>query len=144
MTETMLQFRLIQPTGVLLDVPARRVVAESLEGSFAVLPRHIDGVAALAVGILQIECLDSGETDEDSEGKLRYAAVDGGLLVKCAGEVTVSTAQASVGESLEAMADVVAEQFRARDEQERLTRSALARLEAGALRELQQMERGLT
>jgi len=68
MTETMLQFRLIQPTGVLLDVPARRVVAESLEGSFAVLPRHIDGVAALAVGILQIDCPDSGEAGEDSEG----------------------------------------------------------------------------
>ncbi len=141
MSETTLQFRLIQPTGVLLDVTARRVLAESLEGSFAVLPRHIDGVAALAVGILQIDTL-TRPADGESGGSTRlYAAIDGGLLVKCAAEVTVSTPQASVGESLGAMADVVGEQFRERDEQERLTRSALARLEAGTLRELQRIER---
>ncbi len=140
MSETSLKFRLIQPTGVLLDVTARRVLAESLEGSFAVLPRHIDGVAALAVGIVQIDALTCPADGEDAGGNRYYAAIDGGLLVKCGGEVTISTPQASVGKSLAAMADVVAEQFRERDEQERLTRSALARLEAGTLRELQRME----
>lgn len=142
MSETTLRFRLIQPTGVLLDVTATRVLAESLEGGFAVLPRHIDGVAALAVGIVQINALTRPEDGDGGGSKRFYAAVDGGLLVKCAAQVTVSTPQASVGESLAAMADVVAEQFRERDEQERLTRSALARLEAGTLRELQRIEQG--
>ncbi|MEX0431490.1 F0F1 ATP synthase subunit epsilon [Spiribacter insolitus] len=127
MTAASLHLRIFLPTGVLLDTETARVVAESTAGSFGVLPRHIDGVATLASGIL---CY----------GPSGYAAVDGGTLVKCGDEVRVSTPQAMLGDSLESLMSVVTERFRVRDEAERLTRSALARLEAGTLRRLQDME----
>ena len=127
MAASKLHLRIFLPTGVLLDTETDKVVAESPSGSFGVLPRHIDGVAALATGIL---CY----------GPAGYAAVDGGTLVKCGKEVRVSTPQAMLGESLESLMSVVTERFRDRDEAERLTRSALARLEASTLRRLQDME----
>ena len=127
MTAASLHLRIFLPSGILLDTETTRLVAESPAGSFGVLPRHIDGVAMLASGIL---CY----------GSSGYAAVDGGTLVKCGDEVRVSTPQAMLGDSLESLMSVVTERFRVRDEDERLTRSALARLEAGTLRRLQDME----
>ena len=126
MTAASLHLRIFLPTGILLDTETSRLVAESPAGSFAVLPRHIDGVAMLASGILRY-------------GACGYAAVDGGTLVKCGDEVRVSTPQAMLGDSLASLMSVVSERFRVRDEDERLTRSALTRLEAGTLRRLQDM-----
>ena len=131
MPETM-RLRVLCPTAMIVDRHVTRVVAESPTGSFGILPRHIDGAAALAAGLMIFS-----QADADHEN---YLAVDGGVLVKCADEVTVSTPDAVSGQSLESMEAVIAERFAARDEQARLTRSALARLEAGTLRRFQDLE----
>lgn len=71
------------------------------------------------------------DTDQDIEA---YLAIDRGILVKVGQEVLVSTLNAVPGNRLEELHAVVAERFLGLDEHERQARSALARLEAGALR----------
>jgi F-type H+-transporting ATPase subunit epsilon len=69
--------------------------------------------------------------------------VDRGILVKCGDEVLVSTPNGALGTDLAALRHLVAETFLALDEQERRTRAALARLEAGTLRRFRELqERG--
>jgi F-type H+-transporting ATPase subunit epsilon len=40
------------PTGVLLDEPVTKVIAESPDGSFCLLPRHLDLATVLVPGLL--------------------------------------------------------------------------------------------
>lgn len=126
-----MRLRLLLPTDVLLDEPVRKVVAEAVNGSFCLLPRHIDFVAALVPGILSFV---------DSSGRERFAAVDEGILVKCAGEVTVSALDAAVGDELGSLQSLVEERYVVLDEQEKKARSAVARLEAGALRRFRDVQ----
>ncbi|MFZ9183127.1 MAG: F0F1 ATP synthase subunit epsilon [Hylemonella sp.] len=126
-----MQLKVLLPTQVLVDEPVTRVVAEALNGSFCLLPRHVDFVSALACGILAYT------TDRGDE---RFLAVDEGTLVKVGPQVLVSTRQAVAHPSLEALRDTIAEQFRQLDEQERQSRSALARLEAAALQHFLELE----
>ena len=62
-----------------------RIVAETREGSFGVLPRRLDCVAALVPGILIYEHAAEGEV---------YVAVDEGVLVKAGPDVRVSVRNA--------------------------------------------------
>jgi F-type H+-transporting ATPase subunit epsilon len=101
------------------------VRAEGREGSFCLLPRHVDYTAPLVPGILLY-------TDED--GTEHLCAVDTGTLVKAGDEVRVACFNAVPGADLERLRDTVRDAFHALDEHERETRSALARLEAGTLR----------
>lgn len=129
-----LRLRVLLPTEILVDVAVRKVIAEAENGAFCLLPRHIDFVAALRPGILSFF---TGEGEQ-------FLAVDEGVLVKCAREVTVSTFNAVRGGDLNQLRTLVEERFLELDEHERKARTALARLEAGALRsfhELQEMAR---
>ena len=127
-----MQLKLQTPTGVLLDVPAVKVVAEAQNGLFCLLPCHVDFVAALVPGILYYT---------NAAGDERLAAVDEGALVKCGAEVLVSTTNAVLGTDLTALQAMVAETFLELDDDERRARSALARLESGAIRRLLELER---
>lgn len=126
-----MQLKLQTPTQVLLDVPAVKVVAEAQNGLFCLLPRHVDFVAALVPGILYYTT---------AAGEERLVAVDEGALVKCGAEVLVSTTNAVLGTDLTALQAMVAETFLELDDDERRARSALARLELGALRRLLELE----
>ncbi len=126
-----MQLKLQTPTQVLLDVPAVKVVAEAQNGLFCLLPRHVDFVAALVPGILYYTT---------AAGEERLVAVDEGALVKCGAEVLVSTTNAVLGTDLTALQAMVAETFLELDDDERRARSALARLESGALRRLLELE----
>lgn len=126
-----MQLKLQTPTQVLLDVPAVKVVAEAQNGLFCLLPRHVDFVAALVPGILYYTT---------AAGEERLVAVDEGALVKCGAEVLVSTTNAVLGTDLTALQAMVAETFLELDDDERRARSALARLESGALRRLVELE----
>lgn len=130
-----MRLRVVLPTEILLDQQVAKIVAEARNGSFCVLPRHIDFVAALAPGVL---------TYVDPTGAERFFGIDQGTLVKCAGEVIVATRNAVAGDDLEMLRDVVRSRFLELDERERSARSALARLEAGVVRrfiELQEQAR---
>jgi len=110
---------------VLEDEEVRQITAEAGNGSFSLLPRHIDFVAALVPGLLS--CVAPG-------GERRHFAVDEGILVKCGDDVLVAVRRAVGGADLESLERTVAEEFARLDEHERTARSAVARLEAGAIR----------
>lgn len=122
--------KVILPSGVLLEQAAAKVVAEARNGSFCLLPRHVDFVAALVPGILALTSGDGEET---------FLAVDEGVLVKRGPEVRVSTWNAVEGK-LGELRQAVRTQFRELGEQEQKARSALDRLEASLVRQILEWE----
>lgn len=116
-----MRLRVLLPHDVLVDRDdVSKVVAESLHGVFALLPRHIDFVAPVVPGILQFE---------HAEGTSSIG-VDSGILVKRGPEVRVSVHDAVQAEELEEIHALVRKRFRALDEREDRARAAMARLEA--------------
>lgn len=114
------------PQRVVLErVEVTSVVAEGREGSFGILPRHIDYASALRPGIL---------TYEDRRGTEAYLGIDRGVLVKRGPDVVVSVRDAVTEESLEGLRATVEARFLRLDERESQARSALATLEARFLR----------
>ena len=108
-----------EKTGVL------RIVAETREGSFGLLPHRLDCVAALAPGILTYETESDGEV---------FVAVDEGVLVKTGPEVLVSVRRAIGGTDLEQLRDAVDREFLTLDEHEQSVRIVVAKLETAFLR----------
>jgi F-type H+-transporting ATPase subunit epsilon len=102
-----------------------RIVAESREGSFGLLPHRLDCVAALVPGILVFE------TEADGEVCL---AVDEGILVKSGADVMVSVRNAIGGTDLGKLREAVEREFLNLDKQEQSVRSVLAKLESGFIR----------
>jgi F-type H+-transporting ATPase subunit epsilon len=130
--EGTMRLRVLRPTEVLLDVEATRIVAEAANGAFGLLPRHADFVTALVPGVLAYT---------DAGGATRQVGVDEGVLVKRGSDVFVSVLDAVSAPDITDLADLVQQRFREIDEDERQARGALARLEAGALRRLFELER---
>ena len=128
----MMKLKVLLPTEILIEKEVTKVIAEAENGSFCLLPRHIDFVAALVPGLL------SYETDG---GKEEFLAVDEGTLVKCGSEVLVSTRNAMIGPDLGRLKQMVEEQFRVLDEQEKELQSALAKLEANFTRQFLELEK---
>jgi F-type H+-transporting ATPase subunit epsilon len=122
---TTMRLRIVLPTDVLVDQRIVKLVAEAPNGSFGLLPRHIDFVSALVPGVL---------TYVGADGEERFLGIDQGTLVKCGDEVIVSAHNAIPGEDLEGLRKTVRSTFLELDERERSARSALARLEAGVVR----------
>lgn len=127
-----MKLKILLPSHVFLDEPVRKIIAEAENGHFCLLPRHVDFAAALVPGIL------SWVT---REGEECFAAVDEGVLVKCGAEVLVSTRNAVRGPQLGVLKQTVDEVFRRLDEQERKSRSALARMEADFARRFWELGR---
>ena len=102
-----------------------RIVAETREGSFGILPNRLDCVAALVPGILIYETAADGEV---------LLAVDEGILVKTGAEVFVSVRRALAGADLGQLRHLVEQEFLTLDEDEKSMRSVMAKLETGFLR----------
>lgn len=105
----------------------RRIVAETAQGSFGLLPARLDCAAALCPGIFTYE------TEKDGEVHL---AVDEGVLVKTGNDVLVSVRNAIGGVDLGQLHEAVEKEFLQLDEQERTVRNVLAKLESGFVRRL--------
>ena len=104
-----------------------RIVAETREGSFGLLPHRLDCVAALTPGIL---------TYQTEVGEEVFVAVDEGVLVKTGPDVLVSVRRAIAGKDLAQLHTAVEKEFLTMDEQERNVRSVTAKLETGLLRRM--------
>ncbi len=124
-----MRLKVLLPTRVLIDQDVTKVTAEAENGSFCILPRHIDFVAALVPGILSFK----------SNREEEFLAVDEGILVKCGKEVMVSTRKAVRGKNLGTLKQTVEEEFRILDEREKKTRSILAKLELDFARRIFQL-----
>ena len=128
-----MKLKILLPTATLVDREADRVVAEAADGSFCLLPRHVDFVAAIVPGILSFTPTDGGET---------FVAVDEGILVKQGESVLVSIRNGAVGDELGRLEEVVAQQFRHRDQREKNAQRAMSRIEAGFVRRFLDIQRG--
>jgi F-type H+-transporting ATPase subunit epsilon len=101
-----------------------RMVAETREGAFGLLPHRLDCVAALVPGILTYQTESGGEV---------WVAVDEGVLVKTGADVLVSVRRAIGGTDPGQLRAAVEKEFLTLDENEQSVRSAVARLETGFL-----------
>ena len=119
--------RLLRRTDVL------RIVAETADGSFGLLPRRRDCVAALAPGIFSFETAADGDV---------FVAVDDGVLIKAGADVVVSVRRAMIGADLGTLRAAVEREFRAEDELARQLREAMDKLEIAFLTRLGALRHG--
>ncbi|QDU04206.1 F0F1 ATP synthase subunit epsilon [Gimesia chilikensis] len=128
-----MNLKVLLPTEILVHQSVTKVIAEAENGSFCLLPRHVDFLSALLPGIL---------TFVDDQNLEHYLGIGGGILTKTGSEVRVSTIYAVQGEDLGTLRQQVTEQFESINERERTVRSAIARLEADILRHF--VKQGIT
>jgi F-type H+-transporting ATPase subunit epsilon len=125
---TLMNLKILLPFGIFAGkTGVSRIVAETREGSFGLLPRRLDCVAALAPGILIYE--------NEAEGEV-YLAVDEGVLVKTGLDVLVSVRNAIGGMDLGQLREAVEREFLNLNEQEQSVRSVMAKMESGLIRRL--------
>jgi F-type H+-transporting ATPase subunit epsilon len=129
-----MKLKILLPYQVYAEIDdVSRIVVETPQGSFGLLPHRLDCVAALEPGILTYETKAQGEV---------YIAVDEGILVKAGADVLVSVRNAIGGTDLGTLRDAVARDFVNLDENERQVRAVLARLESGFVRHFTEYHRG--
>ncbi|MCG6933339.1 MAG: F0F1 ATP synthase subunit epsilon [Gallionella sp.] len=129
-----MKLKVLLPYQVFAEIDeVSRIVAETPQGSFGLLPHRLDCVAALEPGILTYQTKTEGEI---------YIAVDAGILVKAGADVLVSVRNAIGGTDLGRLREAVAREFVNLDENERQVRAVLARLESGFVRHFTEYHRG--
>lgn len=109
-----------------------RIVAETSEGSFGLLPRRLDCVTALVPGILTYESETEGEV---------CLAVDSGVLVKIGLDVLVSVRNAIGGADLGQLRAAVEREFLNLSESEQRIQTILAKMETTFIRSLVEFHR---
>lgn len=125
-----MNLKILLPFQIFADLKGiKRIVAETLQGSFGLLPQRLDCTAALAPGILMYET----ET-----GSLIYIAIDEGILVKAGPDVLVSVRNAIGGAELGNLHKAVEEEFMNIDDHEKKVRSVMAKLELGFIRRFEE------
>ncbi len=120
-----MQITLRLPTRTLFEGTAKRLFAVAENGAFGMLPRHIDFVTALVPSVLILTAPDGTEL---------FFGIDEGVLVKKGHQVNIAIRRGVQGEDLNTLTDTVQAAFVEVDEEERVARSALSRLEAGIVR----------
>jgi len=126
MSPTSMNLKVLLPFQIFAEkAGVSRIVAETREGSFGLLPHRLDCVAALVPGILIYQ------TETEAEV---LVAVDEGVLVKTGTDVLVSVRRAIGGTDLGQLREAVNKEFLTLDEHEQSVRQVMAKLETGFLR----------
>jgi F-type H+-transporting ATPase subunit epsilon len=125
---TLMNLKVLLPFRIFTDTTGvSRIVAQSREGSFGLLPHRLDCVAALEPGILIYE--------KEAEGEV-YVAVDEGVLVKTGLDVLVSVRNAIGGTDLGQLHEAVEREFLNLNQREQSVRSVMAKMESDFIRRL--------
>ena len=128
MQPTFMNLKVLLPFRVFAEkTGVARIVAETHEGSFGLLPHRRDCAAALAPGILIYETKTEGEI---------YIAVDEGVLVKTGLDVLVSVRNAIGGKDLGQLRHLVEQEFLNLNEREQSVRSVMAKMESSFISRL--------
>jgi F-type H+-transporting ATPase subunit epsilon len=128
MPPTLMNLKVLLPFQIFTEKSdVLRIVAETREGSFGLLPQRLDCVAALVPGILIYETAADGEV---------FVAVDEGVIVKTGPDVLVSVRRALAGTDLGQLRGAVEREFLTLDEHERSVRSVLAKMEGDLIRRM--------
>ena len=129
-----MHLKILLPSHIFADkTGVKRIVAETREGAFGLLPNRLDCVAALTAGILIYETPTDGEV---------YVALDEGVLVKTGADVSVSVRRAMGGASLAQLRQAVEQEFNQLNAQEQDVRTVMAKLESGFLRQFASFQHG--
>lgn len=131
----LMQVNLRLPTRLLFSGEASKVYAEAENGAFALLPNHTDFVTALVPSVLLVT---------DAAGAEHYFGVDQGVLVKHGYHVDIAVRRGVQGEDLASLNDTIQATFVEVDEDERVARTALSKLEAGIVRRFSDLRKPLT
>lgn len=107
-----------------------RIVAETHDGSFGLLPHRLDCVAALIPGILMYETKSEGEA---------FLAIDQGVLVKTGPDVLISVRRAIVGEDLAKLREAVQQEFLRLNEQEQIVNMVMQKMESSFIHHLKEL-----
>lgn len=123
-----MRLKILLPAQVFLETSdVSRIVAETRDGSFGILPRRLDCVAVLCPGILVYENGREGEA---------YVATDEGILIKTGARILVSVRNAILGRDLGRLRTAVEQEFLNLNEQERSLRATLNKMESGLIRRM--------
>ncbi|PHQ25909.1 ATPase [Marinobacter guineae] len=120
------------PTRVLYQGKARKLFAVAENGAFGMLPNHIDFVTSLVPSVLILTL---------EHGSEQIFGIDEGILVKKGDQVDIAIRRGVLGKDLDSLQDSVRRNFIEVDEDERVARSALSRLEAGMVRRFADLQR---
>ena len=120
-----MQVYLRLPSKLLFEGSALRLKAEAADGGFGILPNHVDFVTALVPSVLLIT---------QPDGRERLFGIDEGLLVKKGHRVEVAVRRAVESQSLESLDQTVGGSFAGLEDDEKVARAALSRLEADMVR----------
>jgi len=126
-----MKLKVLLPIRVFLDEDTDKISGEAENGSFTILPRHVDFVTVLQPGLLYFKG-ESGET---------FLAVDKGVLLKAGEEVLVSVRSAVQAENLEDVRRKVEERYQELNEREKKSRSVLARFQSDFVRRFLELEK---
>jgi len=128
MPKSLMQLKVLQPFRMFADISGvLRIVAETRQGSFGILPHRLDCVAALTPGILLYETAAAGEV---------CLAIDAGVLVKTGSKVCVSVRMAIAGANLGQLRHLVEKEFLTLNVQDQSFRLVMSKLESGLIRGL--------
>ena len=122
-----MNLKILLPFRVFAEVKnVKKIVIETSEGSYGLLPQRLDCVAALVPGILTYE-----------SDKEHYVAVDEGIMIKAGKDILVSVRQAIGGVDLGELHESVEKEFKQLDESEKNIRSVISKLETGLMLQLE-------
>jgi F-type H+-transporting ATPase subunit epsilon len=128
MQPTLMNLKVLLPFRIFAEIKGvSRIIAETRDGSFGLLPHRLDCIAALAPGILIYE--------NEVEGEV-FIAVDEGVMVKTGLDVLVSVRNAIGGTDLGQLHDAVKREFMNLNEREQNVRSVMDKMESDFIRRL--------
>jgi F-type H+-transporting ATPase subunit epsilon len=129
----LMNLKILLPFQVFADkTGVSRIVAETRDGSFGLLPHRLDCVAALAPGILIYQLGTQSEI---------YVAIDEGVLVKTGLDVLISVRDAIGGTDLGHLHQAVDREFLYMNDQEQSVRSVMAKMESDFISRLAEFHR---
>ena len=123
---TQMRIKIWLPSGLLFDGAAISLNAESPEGAFGVLPNHVDLVTALVPSVLLVT---------EPSGTERVFGIDEGLLIKKSHSIEVAVRRGVESADLASLHETVGNFFALVEDEERVARSALSRIEADMVRQ---------
>jgi F-type H+-transporting ATPase subunit epsilon len=133
METTSMDLKIILPFRVFIEVKnVKRIVLETSEGFYGLLPQRLDCVAALVPGIFTYETEKNGDN---------YIAIDEGILIKTGAQVQVAVRNAIGGADLGKLHELIKKQFMNIDEKEKNVRLVMAKMESGFIKSLKKMRK---
>jgi len=130
--ETM-NLKILLPFKIFAEIKnVKRIVLETSDGSYGLLPHRLDCVAALVPGIFTYE------TEADG---VHYLAVDEGILLKAGMAVLASVRNAIGGADLGKLRESVEKEYVTLDEKEKNVRSVMTKMESGLIYRLEKFRK---